>query len=143
MRPVELQHDPPHGRIDGVKVGRERLGQFDFDLADMVCSDRHVGAGGQITGIDGMVDGADDAAALRGADADDDRAPIASGVSMQPEHTGAHILAGQGGRRAASDKTWPRVDEQLAVERDADRLSRACACGGGRARPAPAMPRST
>ena len=106
----------------------------------MVLRDRRRhGSAARAPGSTAFVDRRDGAARFGGADAHRDRGADRERLVVQPEDPRRAAAAPRRAGRGARRSTSPRVDEELAVERDADRLPgaglarRGCAVGAGQA----------
>src|ERR1700758_2692789 len=101
----------------------------------MVTRDRLVLAARELDGIDGLLDIDHDRAGLAVGEPDQDLVAFRQRLVMQPENARAQPA---GVARAFADMgdDVAALDEQLAVERDADRAARAVDAVDGRHRPA-------
>ena len=117
-----LDHQTPSAGIVAVGIGGDRLRQRDVDLADMVLRDRLVLDARQFSGINRLLDSDHRGAALPGAEPDQDLFAVGERLVVQPENARAQP-AGVAWTRAGVGNHVAALDEQLAVERDADRAS--------------------
>ena len=109
-----------------IGIGRDRLRQRDVDFADVIARDR-LGLGvREFAGIDGLLDRDHAGAAFPRAEPDQDRSPFDSGLSCS-QKIRARIRRVSRGRGADMGDDVAALDEQFAVERDADRTSGALA----------------
>ena len=124
---VDLDHQPSGARIVGIGIGGQRLRQRDIDLADMVARDRLGLHAREFAGIDGLLDRDHGGAGFPGAEPDQDRGARRQRLVVQPENPRAKPA---GVARAAADMgdDVAALDEQFAVERDADRAAGGLRC---------------
>src|SRR5262249_48411106 len=107
----------------------------DIDLADMVSCDRCILGAGEIAGIDRLLDGDDPRAYFLVAEANEDLISRRQRLVMQPENSRMNSSR-VARRRARMRDDVAALDEQLAVERDADGATGAKLSCNRRDRPA-------
>src|SRR5207244_975831 len=123
---VDLDHQTAGARIVAVRIGGDRLRQRDVDLADMIARDRLGFLVRQRAGVDRLFDRDYIGAGLAGAQPNQDGIAPGERLVVQPENAGANAAGvARAGRRMRDDVA--ALDEQLAVERDADRTARGLA----------------
>jgi hypothetical protein len=119
---LDVEHDAAGPRIHRIGIDRERAGQREIDLADMILRDR-VGLGRrQLAGIDRLLDRHDGAARLRGADPHIEAGADLERRLVQPEHPGPQPMRCLRPHRRGRHHV-AAVEEDFAVERDPDGLS--------------------
>ena len=132
---VDLDHQPPGARVVGIGVGRNRLRQRDVDLADMVAPDRRGADAGEFARIDGILDRNHGGAAFHRAEPHQDLVARRQRRIVQPED--ARLQPPRVARRGADMRDHiAALEEQFAVERDADRTAGALRARHRRHRPA-------
>jgi hypothetical protein len=105
-----------------MSIGRERLRELELDLADVVLADDLGTIGSEQPGIDRVRDRRHRAARRGRPDAGDDLAADRERSRVQPEYPCAQPL-GRGRRACCGRDHVAPLDEELAIERDADGMA--------------------
>ena len=116
---VDFDHEASGARIFRVGIGRDRLRQRDIDLADMVARDRLRLLVGERAGIDRLLDRHHGRAGLARAETDQDLLALRQWLVVQPEDPRADAAGIARALPGMADNV-AALDEQFAVERDAD-----------------------
>ncbi|KAH2775488.1 hypothetical protein KXW38_001952, partial [Aspergillus fumigatus] len=122
-------------RIVAVRIGGDRLRQREVDLADMIAGDRLVLFIRKRAWIDRLFDRDHIGAALASAEPHQNGIALVERLVVQPENSRADAAGvARSGSRMRDDVA--ALDEQFAVECDADGAARALAAFDRRERPA-------
>ena len=119
---VDIQHQTAGSRIFDIKIGADRMRQFDFDLTDMIARKLARRRFRKFAGVDHVFYGSNFAALLGHADAHAKRLAGAKRLVMEPEDPGAQPLHRLRWLIQRGNQVAP-LDEHLLIKREAYGLS--------------------